>query len=108
MASFLADLNVTERVMAGDSTSDTLSTASAHFAYRTRSGKSFRGLFKGSYAVETQSQLILVARSSRRNGPNDAHGPEPLCNGVQTYTTDDDWVFLANVGFDCLAVTDPT
>jgi len=104
LTSVLAEINVKESVMAGDSTGYTLSSASAY--YRTRSGKSFRGWVKGSYAVGTQSQLILVARSSRRNSPNDAHMLEPLRDGAQAYAAGDDWVFLADTGFDCHAVTD--
>jgi transposase len=104
LTSVLADMDVKESVIAGDSTGFTLSTASAY--YRTRSGKSFRGWVKGSYAVGTQSQLILVARASRRNSPNDAHMLAPLRNGAQAYATGDDWVFLADAGFDCQAVTD--
>jgi len=104
LTSVLTDLNVKESVIAGDSTGYTLSTASAY--YRTRSGKPFRGWVKGSYAVGTQSQLILVARASRRNSPDDAHMLEPLRNGAQAYATSDPWVFLADAGFDCQAVTD--
>lgn len=104
LTSVLADLEVQESVIAGDSTGYTLSTASAY--YRTRSGKSFRGWVKGSYAVGTQSQLILVARASRRHSPNDARLLEPLRNGAQVYARGHDWVFLADAGFDCQAVTD--
>ena len=100
----LADMDVKETVSAGDSTGYTLSSASAY--YRTRSGKSFRGWVKGAYAVGTQSQLILVARASRRNSPNDAHMLAPLRDGAQSYACGDDWVFLADAGFDCQAVTD--
>ena len=100
----LADMDVKETVIAGDSTGYTLSSASAY--YRTRSGKSFRGWVKGSYAVGTQSQLILVARASRRNSANDAHMLAPLRDGAQAYARGDDWVFLADAGFDCQAVTD--
>jgi len=100
----LADMDVKETVSAGDSTGYTLSSASAY--YRTRSGKSLRGWVKGAYAVGTQSQLILVARASRRNSPNDAHMLAPLRDGAQSYACGDDWVFLADAGFDCQAVTD--
>jgi len=30
----------------------------------------------------------------------------PLLDGAQVYTTGDNWVFLADAGFDCQAVTE--
>lgn len=104
LTSVLADFAVKERVIAGDSTGYSLSTASAY--YRTRSGKSFRGWVKGSYAVGTESQMILVAQASRRPSANDAHMLEPLRNAAQAYAAGKDWVFVADAGFDCQAVTD--
>lgn len=104
LSSVLADLDVKESVIAGDSTGYTLSTASAY--YCTLSGKTFRGWLKGSYAVGTQSQLILVARASRRHRANDAHMLAPVRDGARKYACGDDWVFLADAGFDCQAVTD--
>jgi IS5 family transposase len=99
----LKQLKVKEEVVAGDSTGYTLSQASAY--YRTRSGQRFRGWIKGSYAVGTQSQLILAAYSSRRNSPNDAHMLQPLRNGAKPYVRKRHWLFLADAGFDCQAVT---
>jgi hypothetical protein len=96
LTSVLDDLEIKESVIAGDSTGYTLSTASAY--YRARSGQPFRGWLKGSYAVGTHSQMILVAQASRRVGPNDAHMLEPLRNGAQVYAQ--------GAGFDCQAVTD--
>lgn len=104
LESVLADLEVQEDVVAGDSTGFTLSSASAY--YQTRSGKAYRGWVKGSYAVGTRSQLILVARASRGNTPNDARMLEPLRNGAQAYTRGNQWVFLADAGFDGQAVTE--
>ena len=104
LTSVLDDLEIKESVIAGDSTGYTLSTASAY--YRARSGQPFRGWLKGSYAVGTHSQMILVAQASRRVSPNDAHMLEPLRNGAQVYARGADWLFLADAGFDCKAVTE--
>ena len=49
LTSVLADMNVKETVIAGDSTGYTLSTASAY--YRTRNGKTFRGWVQGGCKV---------------------------------------------------------
>jgi IS5 family transposase len=95
---------VKEKVITGDSTGYTLSQASAY--YRTRSGKSMRGWLKGSYAVGAESQLILVAEASRRSSANDAHMLGPLRDGAAAYAAGPDWVFVADAGFDCQAVTD--
>ena len=99
----LKQLKVKEEVVAGDSTGSTLSQASAY--YRTRSGQRFRGWIKGSYAVGTQSQLILAASGSRRNSPNDAHLLKPLRAGAHPYVHKRRWLFLGDAGFDCQAVT---
>ena len=104
LTALLKQLKVKETVIAGDSTGYPLSTASAY--YRTRSGKRLRDWLKGSYAVGTQTQLILVAHSSRGNRANDAHMLEPLRNGARPYARGRDWVFLGDTGFDCQAVTD--
>ena len=101
--SLLKKLKVKEEVVAGDSTGYTLSQASAY--YRTRSGQRFRGWIKGAYAVGTQSQFILAAYGSRRNSPNDAHMLKPLRNGAKPYVRQRRWLFLADAGFDCQAVT---
>ncbi|MDW8327442.1 MAG: transposase [Anaerolineales bacterium] len=102
LESVLADLDVREDVIAGDSTGFTLSSAGAY--YRTRSGKAYRGWVKGSYAVGTQSRLIPVARAGRGNTPSDARLLEPLRNGAQAYARGQDWVFLADAGLDGQAV----
>ncbi|MCS6909222.1 MAG: hypothetical protein NZM11_01430 [Anaerolineales bacterium] len=88
----LAELDVQEDVIAGGSTGLTLSSAGAYS--RTRSGKAYRGWVKGSYAVGTQSQLILVARAGRGDTTSDARLLEPLRNGAQAYARRQDWVFL--------------
>lgn len=98
----LKQLKVKESVLAGDSTGYTVSHASAY--YRTRSGKRYRGWIKGSYTVGTESQLILVARSSRRNSANDTAQLRPLRDGARPYRRRD-WVFLGDAGFDSQAVT---
>ena len=100
----LTDLDIKESVIAGDSTGYTLSTASAY--YRTRRGQPFRGWLKGSYTVGTHSQMILVAQTSRRVSPSDAHMLEPLRNSAQVYAQGAEWLFLADAGFDCQAVTE--
>ena len=103
LASLLKQLKVKDEVVAGDSTGYSLSHASAD--YRTRSGQRFRGWIKGSYAVGTQSQLILAAYGSRRNSPNEAQMLQPLRHGAQPYVRQGYWLFLADAGFDCQAVT---
>ncbi len=104
LAGVVAAMQVKEKVIAGDSTGYSLTQASAY--YRTHRGKPLRDWVKGSYAVGTSSQLILVAESSRRNSANDAPMLEPLRKGAERYAAGADWVFLADAGFDCKAVTD--
>lgn len=50
--------------------------------------------------------MILVAQVSRRVRPNDARMLAPLRNGAQVYAHGANWLFLAEAGFDCQAVTE--
>jgi IS5 family transposase len=92
-----------EAFIAGDSTGYRTSTASAYF--QTRTGRQWRDWFKGAYAVGTQSQLILVAHQAHGGSVSDVQFLKPLRRQSARYGLPG-WMFIADAGFDCRAVTD--
>lgn len=97
----LKDEKLEEESIAGDSTSFTLSQASAH--YRTRSGKNFSDWVKGAYAVGTKSLLILGTSAHAGRLPDFAF-LRRLKSQAATYGLKRKgrraWLFLADSGFD--------
>lgn len=98
----LTQLAPQETILAGDSTAFRLSNASLY--YQTRRGKPATDWFQGAFAVGAESQYILAARQGHGGTLNDARFLRPLRNRARRYAVGD-WVFLADAGFDCLAVT---
>jgi Transposase DDE domain len=101
--SLLSELGVqgTEEVLASDTTSFSLTGASAY--YQTRSGRLFREWVKGAYCVGTRSQLILSWRTGR--GPdNDAPFLAGLRRDARRYGCYQGkrraWLMTADSGFD--------
>lgn len=105
--SLLDDVAVKEDAIAGDSTSFTLSQASAH--YRTRSGKTFSDWVKGGYAVGISSQLILASSAQAGRLP-DFGFLKRLKRQARRYGCRirgrRAWFFLADSGFDAKAITE--
>lgn len=98
----LAALQPCEAAGAGDSTGYRFSNASAYF--QTRRGQMMRDWFRGASAVGTTSQLILAACQAHGGSPSDKRFLGPLRRGAARYATAE-WMFLADRGFDCTAVT---
>lgn len=103
--SLLAELEVEEEVVAGDSTSFRLSQASAY--YQTRRGKSYKEWVKGAYAVGIHSKLIVGCASSEGSKP-DFGFLRPLKRQVKRWgkRVGDKrvWLFLGDKGFDARGV----
>jgi IS5 family transposase len=91
-----------ERIIAGDSTGYRLSNASRYF--ETRTHRAHRDWFRGAYAVGTDSQLILLARQTHGGSLSDIRFLKPLRHAGARYGVPG-WVFVADKGFDCRAVT---
>lgn len=107
MQRHLLDENVLEEaVIAGDSTSFTLSQASSH--YRTRSGKRFSDWVKGGYAVGIKSQLILGSSAQAGHLP-DFVFLRRLKRQARRYGRSvrgqRAWCFLGDSGFDAKEIT---
>ncbi len=98
----LADLAPQESVIAADTTGYRATQASAYF--QTRSGRQFRDWYRGAYAVGTHSQLILAVCQAHGGSANDARFLRPLRQAAARFGRPG-WVFLADAGYDCRAVT---
>jgi len=96
-----------EESIAGDSTSFSLSQASAY--YRTRSGKQFSDWVKGGYAVGIDSQLIVGWYAQAGRLP-DFGMLKPLKRQARRYgkyvKRRRAWFFLGDKGFDAQGITD--
>jgi hypothetical protein len=103
----LTALDVDEETMAADSTSFSLSQASAY--YRTRSGKTFADWIKGGYIVGVVSQLILGSASKPGRLP-DFHFLTPLKRQASRYgrkvKRKRAWTLLGDKGFDARSISD--
>lgn len=97
----LAAVEVEEEAVAADSTG--FSPGQASLYYQTRQGKLYRRWFKGVYAVGILTRYILAWR--RGFGPG---SDVPFLNGlrrdVRPYVKQQNWVMLADSGFDGKAV----
>ena len=97
----LDEIEIEEEVVASDSTG--FSPGQASLYYQTRCGKLYRRWFKGVYAVGILTRYILAWR--RGFGPG---SDVPYLNGlrrdVRPYVKSQNWVMLADSGFDGQAV----
>jgi hypothetical protein len=98
----LEEENITESVIASDSTG--FSPGQASLYYQTRSGRTYEHWIKGAYAVGTESQYILAWQSGY--GPsNDTAHLNALKRGCARFGTHSEtkqrtWLMLADAGFD--------
>ena len=89
--------------LALDSTSFRESQASSYF--RTRTGGRRKNWFRGAYAVDTDSQLILAAAADGGHTLNDVCFLQPLKARAQPFMHADTLV-LADAGFDAKTVAE--